>query len=307
MGIGEIIGLIKSLGGGGGGSVPKPLTYDYMPEGYPSKSMQTTVLIEEQQITFGKNQDVYGDFYGAQIEVSFDLVVGKTYVVTWDGSEYECVASPYNIGGYIGNLAMAGLGDDTGEPFFAAAANGLMIFCTPDTNGVHSISFKAGTEVITPIAGEFMPEGYPTKSIQTVQLLPRSTYSFTQDHDLYLGLNIPKAELVAGQTYKVMWDGTEYECISYTDANLVVVGNKHIQDNSADDTGEPFYIGDSGYNNSFAYTNSNADIHEICISKETETITPMAEEFMPVLTSPNGTKYKLTVDDTGTLSATEVT
>lgn len=35
MNMGNIIALIKSLGGG---SVPKPLTYDYMPEGYPSKS-----------------------------------------------------------------------------------------------------------------------------------------------------------------------------------------------------------------------------------------------------------------------------
>lgn len=30
-------------GGGGGGSVPKPLTYDYMPEGYPSKSVSFNV------------------------------------------------------------------------------------------------------------------------------------------------------------------------------------------------------------------------------------------------------------------------
>lgn len=39
----------------------------------------------------------------------------------------------------------------------------------------------------------------------------------------------------------------------------------------------------------------------------TQNITPMAEEFLPVLTSPNGTKYKITVDDSGTISATEVT
>ena len=38
--------------GGGGGSVPKPLTYDYMPEGYPTKSVQTTTLMEEQQVAF---------------------------------------------------------------------------------------------------------------------------------------------------------------------------------------------------------------------------------------------------------------
>ena len=34
-----------------------------------------------------------------------------------------------------------------------------------------------------------------------------------------------------------------------------------------------------------------------------ETIQPMAENFMPLLTSPNGTKYQLTVSDDGTLSA----
>lgn len=37
---------------GGGGSIPKPLTYDYMPEGYPSKSVGTVTLMEEQEVTF---------------------------------------------------------------------------------------------------------------------------------------------------------------------------------------------------------------------------------------------------------------
>lgn len=41
-------------------------------------------------------------------------------------------------------------------------------------------------------------------------------------------------------------------------------------------------------------------------SPTTETIQPMAEEFMPMLTSPNGTKYQLTVSDDGTLSAVAV-
>ena len=31
-------GKTLSVSGGGGGSVPKPLTFDYMPEGYPTKS-----------------------------------------------------------------------------------------------------------------------------------------------------------------------------------------------------------------------------------------------------------------------------
>ena len=37
---------------GGGGSISKPLTYDYMPEGYPSKSVGTVTLMEEQEVAF---------------------------------------------------------------------------------------------------------------------------------------------------------------------------------------------------------------------------------------------------------------
>lgn len=45
---------------------------------------------------------------------------------------------------------------------------------------------------------------------------------------------------------------------------------------------------------------------DVKLYEKTEVITPLDEKFMPVLTSPNGTKYKLTVADDGTLSATAV-
>ena len=38
----------------------------------------------------------------------------------------------------------------------------------------------------------------------------------------------------------------------------------------------------------------------------TKTVTPLDEKYMPVLKSPSGKKFKITVDDTGTLTATEV-
>lgn len=72
-------------GGGGGGSVPKPLTYDYMPEGYPSKSGwsiewdgNTNGLISftEAGKTFYKVSDMlptYDDLIGATIEQSGGL------------------------------------------------------------------------------------------------------------------------------------------------------------------------------------------------------------------------------------------
>ncbi len=39
----------------------------------------------------------------------------------------------------------------------------------------------------------------------------------------------------------------------------------------------------------------------------TTTVKPLDEKYMPILTSPSGKKFKLTVDDSGTVSAVEVT
>lgn len=144
--------------GSGGGSVPKPLTYDYMPEGYPSKSIQDVTLLENQEITFDAEPEGYR--YQGTIEVPFELVDGKTYVVTWDGSEYECLASTFNDFVFIGNLALLGVGDDTGEPFISNAHDGIIGFVTSDTNRVHIITIKTETEAITPIADEFIPDGH---------------------------------------------------------------------------------------------------------------------------------------------------
>lgn len=51
----------------------------------------------------------------------FDLVEGETYRVVWDGVTYDCIATYVESGGIvgvgIGNFGVAGLGDDTGEPF----------------------------------------------------------------------------------------------------------------------------------------------------------------------------------------------
>lgn len=138
--------------------VPKPLTYDYMPEGYPSKSVQTTTLMEEQELAFASMIDE--GQYMAQLTNAFNIVVGQTYTVNWDGTDYECVG--YDITetvSYIGNTFIEGTGDDTGEPFIytynKTASSGL--FITLDTSASHTISVKRTEETVTPIAEEFLP------------------------------------------------------------------------------------------------------------------------------------------------------
>lgn len=138
---------------GGGSSVPKPLTYDYMPEGYPTKSVQTTVLMEEQAVEFS---DDHGstEYYG-NLASPFEISEGQTYTVNWDGTAYVCVCVISHSRPVLGNLSVVGAGDDTGEPFFYDAAGGM--FVTLNTSQTHTISVTTGEEVITPMAEEFLP------------------------------------------------------------------------------------------------------------------------------------------------------
>ena len=140
-------------GGGGGGSVPKPLTYDYMPDGYPTKSVQTTTLMEEQELAFFSDEGVYI----APITEALELVVGQTYTVNWDGTEYERVCSVFNSTIALGNLSIAGAGDDTGEPFVYTSNKFGTGFATLDTSASHTIGVTRTEEVITPMAKEFLP------------------------------------------------------------------------------------------------------------------------------------------------------
>ena len=142
----------------GGGSVPKPLTFDYMPAGYPTKSVQTTTLMEEQELAFTLSDG----FYMASITNALEIVVGQTYTVKWDGTEYECVGATAGENLYVlGNLSMAGAGADTGEPFLyayiTAEAEAVGQFGTFDTSASHTISVKTTKEIVTPMAEEFLP------------------------------------------------------------------------------------------------------------------------------------------------------
>ena len=134
----------------GGGSVPKPLTYDYMPEGYPTKSMQTTTLLEEQELAFAS---VGGGAYMSSLSTTLNIVEGQTYTVNWDGTEYDCVGFTMGSDPVLGNLSLMGEGADTGEPFLYIYGG---IF-TLNTSPTHTVGVKTTAEAITPMAEEFLP------------------------------------------------------------------------------------------------------------------------------------------------------
>lgn len=163
-------------GGGGGGSVPKPLTYDYMPEGYPTKSVQTTTLMEEQQVAFALNEKY--SLYMAQLTNAFDVVKGQKYTVNWDGTEYACVGIAMGPESALGNTSVAGEGSDTGEPFMYVynTRQHSGMFATHDTAASHTISVKTAKEVITPMAEEFLPKKDVIVNIVGTNTIHGNTY-----------------------------------------------------------------------------------------------------------------------------------
>ena len=137
-------------------SIPKPLTYDYMPEGYPKKSVGTVTLMEEQELSFA----LYGGVYTARLTEALEIAEGQTYTVNWDGTEYECVCVDSSGFYYkLGNMSILGEGGDTGEPFLYTykISNQKGYFDTLDNSASHTISVKTTEETVTPIAEEFLP------------------------------------------------------------------------------------------------------------------------------------------------------
>ncbi len=172
-----------------------------------------------------------------------------------------------------------------------------------------------------PIDPSRLPEGYPYKETTIVtEFLPETELDFFEIEGMFtpdpdLNLQVPDFGLEKEKQYslRIMWDGVPYDRTVLAAQNYTyAVGNMALA-GAGDDTGEPFLImfgrstgGDATYEVDFSFMGASAGKHTVSIAEVSETIQPMAEEFMPLLTSPNGTKYKLTVADDGTLSAVAV-
>ena len=160
---------------GGGGSVPKPLTYDYMPEGYPSKTVQTTVLMEKTDV----EMTVQSNDIGVTTSIPYaSLVAGNEYIVEIDGTEIPVTAIAIDRSIQIGNLIllMMSQGDMsydnakamleeqgiayTEEPFSMSfnvnTKDSQLVIRGVDTT--HTIGISTRTETIVPIDSKYIPD-----------------------------------------------------------------------------------------------------------------------------------------------------
>ena len=157
-------------------SVPKPLTYDYMPEGYPSKGIGYVTLMEEQEVTFSN----MGGVFTATSPVQFDISDGQTYTIVWDGVEYSCVCHVIEGIPYIGNPAALNL-ESTGEPFSYLKEGSIYMWLSYDTSASHTISVTTQGTVYKTIDKKFLPEA--EKFVVDATNLPSGAAGWGNLHD----------------------------------------------------------------------------------------------------------------------------
>ena len=316
---------------GGGGSVQPDWNQndetaaDYI-KNRPFYSETTeTVLVEESTVPFtGSGAGIYY----ATIQSAFKPTAGETYKVSWDGAAYECVGQ--TISGYavIGNPSVIGVGADTGEPFAITPLvddSGIEI-CTKDASASHTISISRSIAEVIQI-----PDKYISNTFRDVVIAGNPLNWSENDWTKYYGLfQSGKLLMINGIGSS---DSTGFVLsMSYVGAHNISAidstGNLYSLGINQDSEENKFYwapIIDYGVfyfqydetgsgaaskaykrlemSDGLTFTTKNANEDEV---RKKVVLDGDKEIILSSSTSGSTKKFKITVDDGGTLKATEI-
>lgn len=121
---------------------------------------------------------------------------------------------------------------------------------------------------------------YTGDPVETV-FVEESTVPFT---DSNRGLYAAQIQLnfvpTVGETYKVSWDDTVYECNCIESPDGAIMGNLSIA-GAGSDTGEPFLMGVMGNGEAMIYTLDTSASHIISISGFVTEVVKIDEKYLP--------------------------
>lgn len=285
-----------------------------------------TVLVEESAVPF-----VVGDggLYASSFPSTFKATFGQTYKVTWDGAVYECACVNFNGMPVIGNLSIAGAGSDTGEPFFMGINNGSRIeIYTKDASASHTISISGSIAEVIQI-----PDKYISNTFRDVVIAGNPLYWSEDDWIKYYGLfqsgkllmiNGIDSSDSEGYVLSMVYVSRGAHDISVMNAHGYLYSLGRYQDGKEDKSywapiisyGAFYfqYDEDRSYaskaykrlemSGGLTFTTKNANEEEV---RQKVVLEGDKEIILSSSTSGSTKKFKITVDDSGTISATEVT
>lgn len=284
-----------------------------------------TVFVKESTVPFQNN----GSLYVAILESTFEATTGETYKVHWNGTIYECICTDFEGLKAIGNISIINRGSDTGEPFFMQVANGdRILICTLDTSDSHTFSISGIVEPIVKIPSKYIDKdtsGY---------IVVHKSYTMTEE-DVQNYINA----YFEGRIRFIMWMGL---CITsldndYTDEIRLTTQNGEIYSIAKNNEGLFEYYDKEFIDARFPFTEAVG----VYVNKETTRIFPKSrqpgvgttntvfevrpdgmksksfevfengEAVAPALilyssTANSTKKFRITVDDSGALTAKEV-
>ena len=251
-----------------------------------------TVLVEESTVSFADD----GGLYVAEFKSTFKPTVGETYKVYWDGAAYECACVNVGDALIIGNLSIIGAGSDTGEPFLIVVKNGVGIqILTADTSASHTISISSYAESVVKIDQKYLPVASKTEP-GIISITPLSNYILQQVQNEYFNKISTQVSGYgsAATIEKYANKNNSYGIFSSGKFNGAVLScydtaNKHIT----------FVL--SGGKKIECWKLSQG-------STTMERLWGISEDGVVISSStPDSTKkFRITVDDSGTITATEV-
>ena len=120
---------------------------------------------------------------------------------------------------------------------------------------------------------------YTGDPVETV-LVEETTAQFSGSNGLYMAEFPPTFEATVGDTYKVSWDGTVYECTCVFIEGAHAVGNLSII-GSGSDTGEPFVMGVVNGQGMFILTRDTSASHTFSISGFVTEVVKIDDKYLP--------------------------
>ena len=279
----------------GDASLPKPIPYEYMPEGYPKDN------------SFAVENKYYEEGDVAASSGMFVKVSGQTIPVeklpslileVQDGTSLSLPADTWMASddkgvmiGAEGLCAIAYIDNATfGE--FTFPEKGFYLL--PMQDGFVNV-VSAHLDDITPIDYKFMPEGYPKAEMGTVTVLEEQTLTINPGPlEGTYNAQLPVFAVEVGKTYNVVYGGVTYVCEGLALQEVapeygfegVLLGNTSMMGAPlpGSNNDAPFVAMCSSVLGIYSVTFSAAaqtDNPTFAIYEKAEVITPIAHKFLP--------------------------
>lgn len=248
------------------------LAYEYVGE---------SELLVEKTLTFTN----MGGLQVSLITETFTILAGDTVTVTWDGVPYICIAKDANGGLFVGNSGIAGIGEDTGEPFIITQDGESWGVATADASSTHVISISVRGVKVKKIDAKYLD----TPLVE----MPLEALTYENAKEILDSGKLPYIQMTSDYNYFKMFpcqDASEYTTYitfasfvscAWMDSAFARVAYLKLVKN------KPSNIND-------------VKVYDLPLSENGKGI------IIRSSTSSSTKQFRITVDDTGTISATEV-